>query len=164
MESGFNLVKFGHRITHLREKRGYTPFELSAESEVEQGIIEAFEEGKLAPRMEHIRALAETLAVSEEFLLGLGDSPERSQEIIVPESMTDIDQLELLEMVLKNETGWHARGFIAPTELEKAAIRDGFTFRIGPPRELIEFYWDVLPFLLSRIRLLNLLSHSTIET
>jgi len=162
MKTGFDLNVFSARLVQLREKREYSQFELSAESEVELGVIEDLEEARQAPTLEQIRGLSATLATSQEYLLGLTESDE---PLVVVQGMSGTvngEQGEILEMVLNNETGWHARGYIAPTELEKSMLRHGMSFHQGSPRELTQFYWDVLPFVLSRVRSLNLLANVSI--
>jgi transcriptional regulator with XRE-family HTH domain len=152
MDSGFNLSKFGKRVTELREKRGYTLFELAVESEFEQGLLETLEEGKLAPSMMQVKSLADTLNVTQEFLLGL-TTDEESKSKTNGDGFSGRDtHIELLEMVLSNDTGWHTRGFLAPSEIEKEILREGLKFQLAPPRELIQFYWDVAPLILARLR------------
>lgn len=150
MAANTELERLGERISRMRRERDMTPFDLAAESDIDLGLLEKLERGEAAPTVKHVISLARSLMVSPEYLLGLSASPDPGPSgapTAPPEGTIDA-----LESVLNNETGWHSRGFLAPTEMEKQTLRDGLTFTAGRPRELVQFYWDIVPFILTYLR------------
>ena len=156
MDTGFDLKKFGNRIRLMREEQKMTFFDLAIEVGINMEYLEALEHGTRAPTVKLVIILAENLKTSPEFLLGISDSNTSSDVFHVDDAVMS-QCPEELERVLNNETGWHARGFLGPNREEKETLKQGLNFRVGPPRELSQFYWEIAPWILTRIRTLNLL-------
>ncbi len=154
METGFDLKLFGQKLSALCEKHALKLFDLALESEVDLGELESIAQGKQAPTVNQVVRFARVLKVSTEYLLGLSNEPSEFKQMPSESAAENTDDLD---KVIENEMGWHARGFIPPNSREKEILRAGFKFKPGMPRERVQFYWDVLPWILSRMRTMQLL-------
>jgi transcriptional regulator with XRE-family HTH domain len=63
--------QFGERILALRRERGWSPEKLAAEANVSLPTVRRVERG-LYPRVEHLIALADSLDVTLDYLVGRG--------------------------------------------------------------------------------------------
>jgi transcriptional regulator with XRE-family HTH domain len=63
------------RLKSLREQRGWSQRELSRQCGLGETAIGLYERGDAEPTAKHLRMMAETLAVSTDYLLGLSDYP-----------------------------------------------------------------------------------------
>jgi repressor LexA len=71
----------GERIRAVRQERGLTQTQLSAEAKVNQGYLSSIERGRRTPRPGTLRAIAVTLGVPEAVLLGEGDGHDAPQAL-----------------------------------------------------------------------------------
>jgi len=71
----------GERIRAIRQERGLTQTQLSAEAKVNQGYLSSIERGRRTPRPGTLRAIAVTLGVPEAVLLGEGDGHDAPQAL-----------------------------------------------------------------------------------
>jgi transcriptional regulator with XRE-family HTH domain len=153
MDTSSHLEMMGLRLNALRLARKMTLFDLAMDAEVDLGILENIETGKTPPTLDLVMALSDVLKTSPEYLLGL--TSDSVPPIVAPKQAAEPE--DDLDSVLDNEMGWQARGFIAPNKKEKDLLRNGFHFTIDHPRERVQFYWDVVPWVLSRLRISKLL-------
>lgn len=73
-----DITVLGGRLTAARMRLGWTQAELADNSTISQGTISDLEAGNTArPRPDTIKALADALEVSVEWLFGIPDAPER---------------------------------------------------------------------------------------
>lgn len=66
---------FPARLRSVRERRGLSQSELAAKSGLQPSAISHFETGRRAPSFENLRALADALSVSTDYLLGRQEEP-----------------------------------------------------------------------------------------
>ena len=64
---------FGSRMRFVREMRGLTQTEISAATNIDQAAICHYEAGRRCPSIENLRAIAKSLMVSADYLLGLSE-------------------------------------------------------------------------------------------
>lgn len=65
-----NITNFGERLKKLREMRGLTRRELALKVGVSEMTIRRWEKNITSPKLKDLRALSNSLGVSEEFLTG----------------------------------------------------------------------------------------------
>lgn len=67
---------FGERLCHARERMGLTQGELAEKMGTVQQVVAAWERYPYALKPEQLRALAEALKVSTDYLLGISSGPQ----------------------------------------------------------------------------------------
>lgn len=156
MDTGFDLNKFGQRLSDRRKTLKLKAFDISADTELPIDRIDTLESGKAYPELDEVFKFAAALRTSPTYLLGLTPDPADIRKP-VSKPRSPVPENRELELVITSDTGWQTKGFIPPNDEEKDVLRNGLRFRVGPPRELVKFYWDIVPWTLSRLRALKLL-------
>ena len=72
-----NAPTFGARLRAARERRGVTAAHLASLIGIHATVINGYEAGQVKPGVDNLRALALTLDISADYLLGLSDSTAR---------------------------------------------------------------------------------------
>lgn len=75
------MFDFGKRLRSLRKRKGITQKQLSNAIGVTERAIVAYESGKMKPNFDTINSLADTFAVSADYLLGRTDTPNVTSEV-----------------------------------------------------------------------------------
>lgn len=93
MEKKHTMISLGNRIREARKQAGLTQEELAERIGVSRTAISRFELGEIEPSLRNLSALAESLNVSADRLLGL---PRRVQEPLPELSHAALQALNLL--------------------------------------------------------------------
>lgn len=71
------MLNIGVRIRRLRERKDWTQKKLSGKVGINQSVFNRIESGERKVRSEELTRIAESLDVSNDYLLGITDDPQR---------------------------------------------------------------------------------------
>lgn len=96
-------IPFPERLRSARESRGLSQAQLAEKAGLQSAAIAHFEAGRRSPSLKNLRALAEALAVSSDYLIGLEKQqttidvmPSRLAKQICRLTAENVDLLELI--------------------------------------------------------------------
>jgi transcriptional regulator with XRE-family HTH domain len=85
-------MKYGNRLSELRDRRGYTQEELANLLGISRAALSHYEKNRREPDFETLTKVADLFHVSIDYLIGRTDHPEK---VLDPEVRDFVDNLEL---------------------------------------------------------------------